>query len=459
MRQPKKPPSLAKILTTENKQDPEILFRAGKPEIRALVERANDNAWNFEDCGYRAPTVGLTPNQLWLFVKVSRLSDRRDVPLLDKNSRPFTYRLPPESQRILHRIDTNLGGTIESSFPQIESHEDRQRYLITSLTEEAIASSQIEGAAVTREAAKEMLRSQRPPRDAHERMILNNYQTIRMLNHRRIESLTPELLLEIQRQLTEGTMEKPDAAGRFRRASEDIYVWDDEDGERLHTPPAAEELSKRIDALCAFANADGSKDGSTFIHPSVRAIILHFWLGFDHPFCDGNGRTARALFYWSMLRSGYWLVEYLTISSIIRGQRKEYARAYLNTEVDDNDLTYFIMYHLQVIDRSINEFRAYLDRKLSERKRLAAVIVPAIFNPRQQAILRKALRDPAAVFSYESHAASSGISLATARADLLNLEKRKLLRGNRVGRRFEFITETGLEDRLRKLATRSERSG
>jgi hypothetical protein len=49
----------------------------------------------------------------------------------------------------------------------------------------------------------------------------------------------------------------------------------------------------------------GMQVPAVFIHPVMRAITLHFWLAYDHPFCDGNGRTARALFYWSMLKQGY----------------------------------------------------------------------------------------------------------------------------------------------------------
>ena len=142
----------------------------------------------------------------------------------------------------------------------------------------------------------------------------------------------------------------------------------------------------RMKQLCDFANDDGAK-GDNFIHPVVRAIVLHFWLAYDHPFVDGNGRTARALFYWSMLRHDYWLVEYLTISSIIRQQTKQYARAFLNTEQDDNDLTYFLLYHTQVIERSIQAFQDYLARKIQERRRLGRVLVPGLFNERQQAIL------------------------------------------------------------------------
>jgi hypothetical protein len=75
------------------------------------------------------------------------------------------------------------------------------------------------------------------------------------------------------------------------------------------------------------------------VHPVLRAILLHFMIGYDHPFADGNGRTARALFYWSMARSGYWLMEYTSISHILRKAPARYMRAYLHTETDKNDTT------------------------------------------------------------------------------------------------------------------------
>jgi Fic family protein len=89
------------------------------------------------------------------------------------------------------------------------------------------------------------------------------------------------------------------------------------------------------------------------VHPVVRAILIHFMLGYDHPFYDGNGRTARALFYWSLARSGYWLMEYVSISRLLRQAPAQYARAYRHTETDDNDTTYFIVHQLEVIQQAI----------------------------------------------------------------------------------------------------------
>ena len=192
----------------------------------------------------------------------------------------------------------------------------RYRYLLSSLMEEAITSSQMEGAATTRDVAKSMIRRRRPPRDRSERMILNNFLTMQRIRELREQPLTSELVLELHRLVSKDTLDDPDClhgkefAGRLRPPGKEVVV-DDVYGAVFHVPPAAEELPGRLEELCRFANGETPK---VFIHPVVRAIALHFWLAYDHPCCDGNGRTARALFYWAMLHQGYWLFKFISIS-------------------------------------------------------------------------------------------------------------------------------------------------
>src|SRR5262249_42376159 len=157
--------------------------------------------------------------------------------------------------------------------------------------------------------------------------------------------------------VTERALDKPDGAGRFRRMDEDIRIIDDEDV-AYHTPPAADELDARMSAMCDFANC---AEPRPYIHPAIRSMILHFWLAYDHPFIDGNGRTARALFYWSMLHHGYWLFEYISISDIIRRTYSQYGRAFLYSETDNSDMTYFLAYHSKIIHKSVNMLYDYLD--------------------------------------------------------------------------------------------------
>ena len=67
----------------------------------------------------------------------------------------------------------------------------------------------------------------------------------------------------------------------------------DAENNTLFTPPPAEHLNERMAKLVTWANAP-TASADNFIHPLVKAAILHFWLAYEHPFVDGNGRTARA---------------------------------------------------------------------------------------------------------------------------------------------------------------------
>ena len=141
-------------------------------------------------------------------------------------------------------------------------------------------------------------------------MILNNYRAILEVRDIKKEKLTPALLCHLQKILTDQTLDTPGASGRFRTSEETIEVVDVRTEEVLHEPPPADEIEWRIRKICDFANSVSDP----FVHPVIKAAVLHLRLGFVHPFVDGNGRTARAIFYWYMLKRNYWLFEYVPIS-------------------------------------------------------------------------------------------------------------------------------------------------
>jgi Fic family protein len=262
------------------------------------------------------------------------------------------------------------------------------------------------------------------------------------------EPLTKALVFEIHRMVTDQTLSDPSSAGRFRRVDEPIIVGD-EYGEVLHQPPPADQLEERMAAMCNFANAERSRE---FIHPAIRSILLHFWLAYDHPFVDGNGRTARALFYWSMLRHGFWLFEFISISRIILSGPARYGRAFLYTETDQNDLTYFIIYHLDVIRRAVDELHQYIQRKVSQLQTLERQLrgVESL-NHRQQALVSHALRHPQQRYTYDSHQRSHNVAYQTSRTDLLNLVQRGLLYSRKIGKTWYFVPATDLEKRLAQM--------
>jgi Fic family protein len=397
------------------------------------------------------PPHGLSSHEWWWTLKVARRTSMRQLPLLDPAGTAFGYTQPDSLLRALHRIDQQCSGQIAMSEVVTADEQARQHYLVNSLMEEAIRSSQLEGASTSRRVAKDLLQSGRAPRDRSEKMILNNYLALRFMRESMGDTLTPELVLELHRILTEGTLDDPEAAGRLQRPDEErVAVVDRLDGTVLHQPPPAEQLPQRLRELCDFAN---EVDRDAWVHPVVRGILLHFWLAYDHPFEDGNGRTARALFYWYMKTHGYWLVEYLSISHILREAPGQYMKSYLHTETDEGDATYFLLYQVEVIERAIDQLQAYLRRQVEEIQTVERLLKgTAELNHRQLAVLGDALRTPDASYGFAGHAANHAITHETARTDLSALADRGLLEKRRLGRRFTFVAPDDLADRLKALA-------
>lgn len=415
----------------------------------ASDERIQKKYPHWDDIRHLPPPEGVTSEAWWFSIKTRRSGQYRPVPVLDKGGFPFQYWVPDMILELLHRIDRDAGGVVRSTPEAITNPQTRDQYLIRSLVEEAITSSQLEGAVTTREVAKDMIRSGRPARDKSEQMILNNYRTMQWIVEIKDREMSPELVLEMHRKVTVNTLDDPDMAGRFRRPDQRIVVNDIE-GEVYHDPPPAAELAKRCQVLCDFANG---KTPDFFVHPAVRAIILHFWLAYDHPFVDGNGRTARALFYWAMLRGGFWLFEFISISTILRKSPAKYARSYLYTETDDNDLTYFIVYQTEVIQRAIKELFAYIDRKTAEAREMESHLrALQLFDHRQTDLLRHALKHPHGEYAIQGHQQSHRVAYQTARNDLLELQDKGLLNMHKRGKLMVFTVPGDLTSKLRKMS-------
>lgn len=399
---------------------------------------------HWDELRHRTPPAGLSVREWWVAVRFARVVTARQLPLRSTDGQPFTYSLPDEALELLHWIDQYAAGAILSA-DGLEEPGLRRRYLVSSLIEEAITSSQLEGAATTRHVAKDMLRTGRRPRDHSERMIANNYLAMQSLADGRDAPLTPARIHELHRILTDGTLSDPEAAGRLQSAGEDRVRVVAPDGTVVHVPPPAEQLEARMEGMCRFANADGD---IAFVHPVVRAIMLHLWLAYDHPFVDGNGRTARALFYWSMLSARYWMVEFLSISRVILRAPRKYYRAFELTETDAFDATYFLLHQLRVIKQAVEDFQAYLRAKTTELHAASRLLRDTDLNHRQVALLSHAMRHPDAEYSFESHRSSHRIAFQTARLDLLDLDARGYLERIKRGRRFFFMPAVDLERRL-----------
>lgn len=414
-------------------------------------DRARSEYLHWHRLQHLDPPAGMTAKLWWLKIKLARKDEWRSLPLHDRNGPALGYTLPDQVLRSLHGIDQYTGGALAKSDGLTSERAADQRFVVNSMMEEAIRSSQIEGADTSRAAGKELLTSNREPLDRGELMIANNYRALQFMREEMGSAIRPDSILELHRILTVGTLDEPDAAGRLQKPGEERVRVYDRAGDAVYFPPPAEQLPRRMELLCRFANAGDGEE--PFVHPVLRAILLHFWLAYDHPFLDGNGRTARILFFWAMRSRGYWFAEYLPISRLIRQAHGQYSRAFLETETDEGDTTYFLLHQLDVIERAMADFDAYVERKAGEQRDVKRLLhdVDEI-NGRQLGLLSHALKHPSHIYTFAGHARSNRVTHETARSDLGGLAEREFLVRRRRGRTFLFEPAPDLPRRLKESA-------
>jgi len=366
---------------------------------------------------------------VWALMKLFRRAQAREIVFAGLH---FPYTIGDASSQMLYHLDKTAAGSLSGMLDTF-GH-DRERYIVNSLMEEAIASSQLEGAATTRRVAKQMLRERRKPKNRDEQMIFNNYQTMKKVREIAKTDLTPDLILSLQKMITSDTLDDPADEGRFRDNDEIRVV--DGSGTVLHTPPPAADIPRLIDEFCRFANDAGDR----FIHPVIKAIVLHFLIGYIHPFNDGNGRTARTIFYWYVLRHDYWLFEYLALSRTIKETKGQYKKAYVYTESDENDLTYFILYNLTAIEKTLREIQVYLEEQQKEQiQTLHRIHAAGDLSFRQIDILKQSAKRPENPVRIKEIEEMYHVAYATARGDLLRLEELGYLERRSAGKEYYFL--------------------
>lgn len=401
---------------------------------------------HWDDLRRRPPPRGLSPEQWWGATKMARGGARVIIPgFVDVRGRAFSFCRLDAIDRATHQLDRR--DAVREMVEAIGNDALRTEYRIDQLMEEAINSSVIEGARLTTRAqAKALILDGRQPSEKGERMVVNNYLAMQRLLDLAHRDLTLDDLLEIHAILGAGALDEPSSEGRLRTARDQVRIEDAVTGDIWFVPPPASELPERLGVMLSFAHRETDRP---FIHPLLRAMILHFWLAYLHPFVDGNGRMARALFYWQMLRSKYDFAQYLSISGPIERSRRAYYRAFVLTETDDGDLTYFLLHQLEVLERATDDLIHHLSERAAERGRVSrAFSETQAMNQRQQAVLAYLVRQAGASVTVKGHATSHAVTYLTARKDLQQMEELGLLRRLRVGKTDRYFVAKDAQSRM-----------
>ncbi len=214
MKIPEKPPKI------EDNEIDDLFKYLTNESFNQLIKEANSKYYYWSDFKYKFNSAQISSELLWKIVWVKRALSAEYITI--SNDYKFKYNLTINIQQKLHEFDLNLGGRLGGE--EIIPNSDKNRYLISSIMEEAIASSQLEGAATTRKEAKKMLREERKPKNESEQMILNNYNTIRKLKDLIDKKLTIGLILEIHSSITKNTLNSPSQEGQFRKSNDIVVV-------------------------------------------------------------------------------------------------------------------------------------------------------------------------------------------------------------------------------------------
>lgn len=430
----KRPPDWKKFLS-----DPKVLIEMiASNEVNALIKKANSEYLHWDKFRYQPLPTGISAEAAWAFLKLTRKGGQELLNIIDEKGTPFSIYLTKDHLKDLSFIDSHSSGSIASG-EGLPDEVAKDRLVIEGLMEEAISSSQIEGASTTRKVAKAMIEQKLKPKNKDEQMILNNYQAMIHLDDWKRRELSEDLILELHKILTVGTLELTTDEGNFRTDEDEVVVVENPTGEIIHRPPKIEDAKKQLRQLYKFINTE---DDARYVHPFVKASILHFCIGYIHPFVDGNGRLARALFYWYLIKKNYWMFKFLPISLQIKKQQWKpgYYRAFKYVETDEGDITYFLSYKLKLARNAIEDFIKHIEKKQKEANLLKDQLINSDeINIRQIDVIELLQRNPKMEIDLQNYKQRNQVAYQTARTDLLTLEEKDILKKIIRGKKYVFI--------------------
>jgi Fic family protein len=395
--------------------------------FKDFISKSEEKYYYWDDLKYKKDLPFGSQLENWTLLKTYRTSKYEKLKF---GHYTFNYYISEFISKNLHDFDLQLMGALQQN-PIMPA--DSLAFLKNSLLEEAVASSQVEGAATTTEIARDMLKSGRNPRNESEQMIFNNLKAMDYIREFVDTDMDFNRIITLHQIMTAQTAAEK-YSGDFRDG--DVYVTDHTDGEIAHIPPDWKEVKPLMDALCTFIN-----DEEKFLHPIIKASIIHFMIGYIHPFKDGNGRTARALFYWYLLKKGYNLVQNISISRVILESRTQYDKAFLKTEYDENDLNYFINYSIKNIRVAFEKLVQYRDKKLEERNKANLVAYEFLskgLNKRQADLIGYLYLKEQNMITLQAYAEKHQIVRQTASKDIHELIKIGLLSEDKSSKPFQY---------------------
>lgn len=385
-----------------------------------LIQQFMDRYLSREEIAYRLP-VSIPIGQFWPVMEAARKKSAISLPLKAQNGLPFWF-------VINKTIEAQCDAVAAVARRSFVFDELSKQAMEEATIDEAVWSSVIEGAFTSKAEAARIIRQNKSPANKSEQMVKNNYQALLYVLEHLEDPITAQTLIDIARIVSRGASDE--TVEGFRTVP--VYVTGRE--EIVYTPPDAAQIPALVDDLIAFIT-------DSELHPLLKACIAHFYFVYVHPFTDGNGRTARALSYMMLLRTGYDFFRYFSISGLIAEERGRYYKAMRQVETSVNDMTYFIDYYSSMLSRSVERMKEHLLGHVLTEKRMHALQAAGRLNERQQKGTRWLLEGKTAQVTVDAWKKKFRTATETARQDLLLLCEEGLLERKMEGRKAIFIIQ------------------
>ncbi|MBN21744.1 MAG: hypothetical protein CL678_10710 [Bdellovibrionaceae bacterium] len=398
------------------------------------LKYTQDRYTPLEDIKYRLEKLGKSQSD-WpeLKVQIQYFRKMGAIPFfLDSIEKKFWYFPSDSINKKIHQVEA-LGNRL---YDKIENQRTfKNEFLANAAVEEAITSAIYEGANSTRSKAKALIASGKKPKNKDEWMLINNYFAMKWIKENSSLPVSSGVVLKIHEVVSKNTLEGDDAnfCGKFR--DDVVYVGP-------HQGILHEKIDAAINEMISLVT-----DHPRFLHGLIKGILLHYFIAYIHPFFDGNGRTARTLFYFKAIKNELKFVELLSVSANLKEYGKRYEKSFELVKEHELDMTYFIDFCLDSLITSVKK----VEQKVNYLIEISNLIESDNLNINQVSLLQKLALNKYREVTIEDYAEEIDKSREIARRELKDLLGKGFLKEERKGKKFiYFVKSKELKERVRK---------
>lgn len=406
--------------------------------LRKLISDLNNNYIHWDK--FRDMQLPEPENRMDIWAKVLAEREQGFYRRLSFSSFNIKWWISNSLEAQLHKLDIGLAGGRDLQVLLQPKHIHRHK--TNALLDESIASAQLAGVAVSKKAAKEMLLKKRAPQDVNEQVCVNIYRALQLAYAKKEENLSMDLLLQLHQTLTRDTI-KFKGIGQYRTNNKtDLSAIDVSAG---YKPVDVVYIPSIVEQLIELYNNDTVP---YFIHPLVKACLIHYVITTARPFKDGNGRIARLLAQMYLLKKAYWVAEFMSVSNVVSKFRQQYHRTFSQAQTDDNNAGYFIQFYIQSIQMAFKSLRDFALRINKEKVEKPEQKIPG-YNERQTTVLQWLKEDGAKVVTIRELRSVYGVSKETARTDLTALVEKGWIKYYHINKKtYAFVKDEGFDEQL-----------